>query len=178
MGTMQYRAWTALILAPLLAAIGLARAQENLARNDAPLTPEQVREVVVRAIANQHSDDSALEEYDRTEHVIERSQRKDGAASDTTARVVPGGIGDLRVELDRDGKPADPASVEREWGDVEKALAARSNADDPLVKQAYLRTERRNREHADMVDAIGKAFHFRVGGPHDARRPRHDCTRL
>jgi len=164
MGTMHYRAWTAVILAPLLAAIGLARAQESRARNDAPLTPEQVREVVGRAIANQHSDDSALEEYDRTERVIERGQRKDGAASDTTARVVPGGIGDLRVELDRDGIPADSASLKREWEEVENALAARCNADDPLVKQAYLRTERRNREHAEMVDAIGKAFRFEWAG--------------
>ncbi len=170
---MWRRAWIPTILASLLAAAGLAAAglavagaataQENQkpGNDDAPLTLEEIRALVARAIADQHANDTALNEYDRTEHTISRESEK---ASDTVERVFPIGTGEVRVELDRDGKPNDAAAIEQAWRNIEKYLAVRSHPDDPAIRPEYEKAQRREHAHAEMVDAIGKAFHFQWAG--------------
>jgi len=165
--TMWRRAWIPAVLASLLAAACLAGAQENHGQsnhNDVPLSLAEIRALVARAIADQHADDRELDEYDRTEHSIKRDSGKNGAAVETVERVVPTGTGDVRVELARNGKPVDAMSIEQAWRDIEKALAARSNPDDPAIKPEYERAAERNRAHEEMVDAVGSAFRYQWAG--------------
>src|SRR5579864_9801717 len=64
--------------APLTCALPGQQGQGPIiAANPAP-TPEQIRSLTARAIENQHKDDAALQEYERTEHFV---SRKIGRAS-------------------------------------------------------------------------------------------------
>lgn len=171
---MWRRAWIPVVLASLLAAAGLVAAgaasaqqnqkQKNNNDDDRPLTLEEIRALVARAIADQHADDNELNEYDRTEHTISRESGKDAAPVETVERVFPIGTGDVRVELDRNGKPDDAAAIEQTWRNIEKYLEVRSHPDDPAIRPEYEKAQRRERAHAEMVDAIGKAFDFQWGG--------------
>ena len=176
--TMRRRAPIPMIFASLLAAAGLAAAglagagvaapQQNQKQksndDDSPLTLEEIRALVARAIADQHADDNALNEYDRTEHTVSRESGKEAVPVDTVDRVFPTGTGEVRVALDRDGKPVDAAAIEQSWRNLEKYLEVRSHPDDPVIRPEYEREERRQRAHAEMVDAIAGAFRFRWMG--------------
>jgi hypothetical protein len=161
---MWHRAWIPVLLAALLAAAGAATARQRPASDDRPLTLAEIRALVARAIADQHADDRALNEFDRTEHTVSRDSGKEIAPGETVERVFPVGTGDMRVELDRNGKPSDAAAMEQTWRGIEKALAQRSNPDDPVVRPEFQKEERRQRAHAEMVDAIGSAFRFQWAG--------------
>jgi hypothetical protein len=151
-----------------LAGAGAARAQQDQKQksgdDDRPLTLAEIRALVARAIADQHADDNALNEYDRTEHTISREPGKEAEPVDTVDRVFPIGTGDVRVALNRDGKPVDAAAIEQSWHNLEKYLAARSHPDDPAIRPEYEKEERRERAHAEMVNDIGSAFRFRWVG--------------
>ena len=157
-----------MILASLLAAAGAAPAQQSQKpknnNDDRPLTLAEIRALVARAIADQHADDREINEFDRTEHTISLESGKEAAPVETVDRVFPTGTGDVRVTLDRNGKPVDAASIQQQWRDIEKVLAVRSNRNDPATREEYQRAERRERAHAEMVDAIGSAFRFRWEG--------------
>lgn len=133
-------------------------AQDRIAHQNAPLDAEQIRALVKRAIELQHQNDEALEEYDRTERVVNRN--RDEETTETAARVVPTGAGTVRVELERNGQPVPAAEIAQAWHWVAGVLEERSRADDPRVKQDYERAAKRRRESARMVDAIGQAFRF------------------
>jgi len=171
--TMPRRAHIALALLLLMAAAvvqsavadppqAALAAQEGASRQDAPLSVEQVRAMVKRAIAMQHQSDEALEEYDRTERIVDRN--RDQKNTDTTSRVVPVGTGAMRVELERNGQPAPPAEIAQAWRNVAGTLESRSRPDDPRVQKEYEKAAKRRREVARMVDAIGEAFRFRWAG--------------
>jgi hypothetical protein len=68
------------------------------------------------------------------------------------------------VELERDGKPANAAAIAQQWRDLAKALALRSNPNNPEIREEFLRTEKRERAHAEMVDTIAGAFRFHWEG--------------
>ncbi|HEY4581155.1 MAG TPA: hypothetical protein VIG89_08980 [Candidatus Acidoferrales bacterium] len=169
--TVTRRSHIALALLLLLAAARSAWAdapQEVLAaqegashasHQDAPLDAEQVRAMVKRAIALQHQSDEALDEYDRTERIVDRD--RDQKSTETTSRVVPVGTGAMRVEMERNGQPATPAEIAQAWRNVAGTLESRSHSGDPQVKKDYERAAKRRRESARMVDAIGEAFRFR-----------------
>jgi len=118
--------------------------------------------MVKRAIAMQHQSDEALEEYDRTERIVDRD--RDKKSTETTARVVPVGTGAMRVELERNGQAVPPAEITQAWRNIAGMLESRSRSGDPKVKQDYERAAKRRREAARMVDAIGEAFRFRWAG--------------
>ena len=137
-------------------------AQEGALHQDAPLSAEQVRAMVQRAIELQHQSDDALEEYDRTERIVNLD--RDQKSTDTTSRAVPVGTGTMRVHLERDGQPATPAEIAQAWRNVAGALEERSRPDDPRVKKDFEKVAKRRHEAARMVDAIGEAFRFRWAG--------------
>ncbi len=153
-------------LAAGFAAAGAAAAPENRKQghDDTPLTLAEIRALVARAVADQHADDNALNEYDRTEHTVSRDSGKEVAPGETVERVFPVGTGEVRVALNRDGKPVDAALIEQSWRNVEKYLEIRSHPDDPAIRPEYEKAERRERAHAEMVDAIANAFRFRWAG--------------
>jgi hypothetical protein len=129
-------------------------------QNEPALTSEQVRALVMRVLENQHRDDLALGEYEWTERVVARGSRKDAVDTQTTTRVVATGISLERIELERDGKPTDPAALEQQWRGAEQAILGENRPDDPRQEQNYQRAAKRRRQRAGIVDAIGKAFRF------------------
>lgn len=163
---MRRRAWIPILLATLVAAVSLAAAQQNQRQtnDDRPLTLEEIRALVARAIADQHADDREADVYDRTEHTVQKEGGKDAASTDTVDHVIPTGTGEARVTIDRNGKPVDAMAIEEQWREIAKELTARKNPNDPAVRDEFEREEHRERAHAEMIDAIGKAFCFSYQG--------------
>jgi hypothetical protein len=133
-------------------------AQEHASHNDSPLTAQQIRAMVGRAIVLQHKSDQALDEYDRTERVVNRN--REDKITETTSHVVPTGTGVQRVEMERNGQPVSQAEVAQMWRNVAGDLELKSRPGDPRVKQDYQKAAKRKLERARMVDAIGQAFRF------------------
>ena len=127
-----------------------------------PLTAQQIHQLVSRAIENQRHNDLLLDQYERTEHSLFQGTAK-APQRKVVCRVVPAGEGIVRVELERDGKSHDAAYLEEQWHDVAQALLDEAHGRDPHVANFY-ETQRRVRERAEMVNAIGKAFIFRWAG--------------
>ncbi len=123
-----------------------------------PPSPEEIQALVARSIVNQNKNEAALDEYERTERTIVR--HKDGTTTETISRVVPHGAGNLRVEMERDGKPTDPASLETQWRNVARSLVTYSDSSNPLVQKDREKAAKRRRERARLVDAVGEAFRF------------------
>jgi hypothetical protein len=141
------------------AALAAAQRAATIHQDSAALTPDQIRALVARAIVNQHKDDAALDEYERTERIDTRAAA--GATHEAITRVVPHGIsGSFRVQLARDGVPADTQTLERQWRNVQQTMATYADANNPLVKADQEKAARQNHEYDQLKDAIGMAFQF------------------
>ena len=136
--------------------------QDEGKRSETPLTAQQIRNLVDRAVENQRRNDLLLDEYARTEHSLFHGTGKE-PEKDVVYRVIPAGEGIIRVELERDGKTSDAAYLEQQWHGAGQALLAEAHGREPHVGNFYYR-EHRGHERADMVTAIGKAFIFRWAG--------------
>ncbi|MBI3668501.1 MAG: hypothetical protein HY237_01775 [Acidobacteria bacterium] len=157
-------------------------------------SPEEIRALVGRVIANQHRDDAALAEYERTER---RQIRKSGQAAapveDKTFRVVPTGTGVVRVQVEDNGRPVDAELYRRQLRDVEQALVSALRPNEPRQHRAVEKGAKRSRERTEMVDTVAQAFRFTWLGretrngrllaklaldPHPAYRPTSSNTKL
>lgn len=129
--------------------------------NDRPLSSEEICALVRRVIANQHRNDAALEQYERYERRQTRNNAEDTVpAEDKTFRVVPTGTGILRVQVEDSGRPIDAALYRQGLLGLEQTLVASLDANQPKMKQAVAKFEKRRRERAELVDAVGDAFRF------------------
>lgn len=124
-----------------------------------PPSPAEMKARTDELIANQHSDDQGVEQYEHVEREIDRS----GGANprtlqDRTFRVVPTGSGTFRILLRDNGKATDPADYRRQlqaWRDV---LQLALRPDDPREQTAYSKFEKKKRDRAEMVDSTREAF--------------------
>ena len=90
----------------LALALALAAVANDSRQDSRPLSPEEIRALVERAIANQHRNDEALAEYERREHRQARKDESDTHLSEDKAfRVIPTGTGTLRLLLEENGQP-------------------------------------------------------------------------
>jgi hypothetical protein len=125
-------------------------------------------------IANQHTDDQAIEQYEHVEREIDRSGGADPrTVQDRTFRVVPTGTGTLRILLKDNGKATDPADYRRQlqaWKDV---LQLALRPDDPRSKTAYTKFEKKKHDRAETVDSTREAFLQKWVGRE--MRNGHDC---
>lgn len=137
---------------------------EDHSEHDVPLTPDQIRALVLRVLENQRYDERMLEQYERTEHAVALRVDTAGIDKETLCRVVPTGGRVVRIEIERNGKPADSAYVERQWRGVAQALLTESRAPDPRAKGGLEASARRRRDRVEMVDAIAAAFLFHWAG--------------
>ncbi len=124
-----------------------------------PLSDEELRVRTQKLLANQHSDDEALELYDRVERHIDRT----GGANprtidDKTYRVVPTGTGNTKILLHEEGKPTDASAYTRQLQALETLLETMANPDDSRAKAAYAKFQKRMHERAQFVDAASKAY--------------------
>jgi len=153
-------------LAPWLGAPP-ARAQAGgqvpiITGNPAP-SPEQIHSLIMRAIENQHRDDRALEEFERTEHSITRKGENAEIVTDLTERIVPSAAGNIKLKLAENGVPV---SAELYRTEVEFAVNALDLALHPTdrYREDLAKFDRRRHEHAELVDAAPKAFRVTWAG--------------
>lgn len=150
------------------AALATTQHPATIHQDSAALTPDQIHALVARAIVNQHKDDLALDEYERTELITTRGAA--GATHEAITRVVPHGItGSFRVQMARDGVSTDTQTLERQWRNVQQTMATYADTNNPLVRADQEKAVRQNREYDQLKDAIGMAFEF-----HWVGRATHD----
>jgi hypothetical protein len=168
---MTRRTQIALALLPLMAAAAILAAQQPAPRQYAVLLNDaQIRALVQRAIARQHQSYEALDLYDRTERIVDRQGNE--KPTDTTARLVPVGASEMRVEMNRDGQPVPPAEIAQKWSEVLGVMESRMHSDDPAAKAEYEKAARRKNYVSKLLDIIGEAFIFHwVGRTVRAGRP-------
>jgi hypothetical protein len=150
-------------LAGLVQAAAPSEAQSQAAPSAAaqaqPLSDDEIRVRTQKLLANQHTDDDALELYDRVERHIDRT----GGANprtidDKTYRVVPTGMGNTKILLREQGKPLDPSAYATQLQTLESLLKTMANPDDPKAKAALARYQKRMHERAQFVDAASEAY--------------------
>jgi len=124
--------------------------------NPAP-SPEQIHTLIMRAIENQHRDDRALEEFERTEHAITRKGENAEIVTDLTERVVPSGSGAVKLKMVENGAPVPPEDYRHELEFAVNALDLAMHPNDSY-RQDLAKFERRRRDHAELVDTSTKAF--------------------
>ncbi len=129
--------------------------------SDPALSPEQIRTLVARVVANQHRDDAALEEYERIERRQLRKNKKNSVlVEDKTFRVVPTGTGTARVQIEDRGQRVDAAFYRWQLRNLELALVAALNPTEIEQSQRVAHAVKRSRQHAALVDAVANAFRF------------------
>jgi hypothetical protein len=134
----------------------------TISGNPAP-SPEQIHSLIMRAIENQHRDDRALEEFERTEHVVGRKGENAGTVTDLTERIVPSATGNIKLKLAENGVPI-PAEMYRT--ELEFAVNALDLATHPndRYKEDLAKFDKRRHDHAELVDAAPKAFRVAWAG--------------
>jgi len=150
----------ALALALALALLSNAR-PGSAQTGDRALSPEEIRALVARVVANQRRNDAALEQYERVERrQLRKSQSGTSRAEDKTFRVVPTGSGTERVQIEERGQPVDAEFYRGQLRNVEQALLGSLNPAEARQSQRVANAAKRSREHAEMLDAVGNAFRF------------------
>ena len=138
------------------------QAATTIAANPAP-SPEQIHSLIMRAIENQHRDDRALEEFERTEHVTGHKGENAGIVTDLTERILPSAAGNIKLKLAENGVPV---SAELYRSEVEFAVNALELATHPTdrYKEDSAKFDRRLRDHNELVDDAPKAFRLTWAG--------------
>jgi hypothetical protein len=130
--------------------------------NPAP-SAEQIHSLIARAIENQHRDDRALEEFERTEHVIAHKSENGAMVTDLTERLMPSAAGNIKLKMAENGVPV---SAELYRTELEFAINALDLATHPndRYKEDVAKIDRRRHDHAELVDAAPKAFRITWAG--------------
>ena len=142
-------------------ASGLGLNEQNRPPAPAGQAPSDA-EIQARAqnlIDNQHRNDDALEQYERTErHVDQTASDTPRVLEDRLYRVVPTGTGTMKLLLKDNGKPVDPADYHKQliaWRDL---LEIMLKPEDPRSKSAYEKWQKKKQERKELVDAARDAF--------------------
>ena len=149
-----------LTVAPLPASYGnFASADQSSAPSDAEL-----KALGDRIIAALHSDDTAMDEYERIEHHTMVSGSDRHVVDDKTFRVVPTGTGTLRLLIRENGKPVDTETYQKQLRDWEQVLEIAVNPKDSRQQAAYGKWQKKMKERRDAVEAARQAFHTTWAG--------------
>jgi hypothetical protein len=138
--------------------------------NPAP-SPEQIRSLILRAIENQHRDDRALEEFERTEHLITRKGENGEILTDITQRILPSGTGNIKLKTAEKGVPVPAENYRLELESALKALDSVVQTSD-RYKEDLAKFEKRRRDHTELLDTATKAFRVTWAG----RETRNDSA--
>ena len=130
--------------------------------NPAP-SSEEIHSLIMRAVENQHRDDRALEEFERVEHVITRKAENSEIFTDLTERILPSGTGNVKLKMSENGTPITPELYRQELEFAVTALGLAMHPDD-RYKEDQAKFEKRNRDHAELLDAATKAFRVTWAG--------------
>jgi len=120
---------------------------------------DEIRARAQKLLANQHSDDDALELYERVERHIDRTGGADPhTLEDRTYRIVPTGGGNTKIVLKDQGIPVDPAIYNQQLRTLADLLGTMADPNNPKTKAAYAKREKRQHERAEFLDAMMAAF--------------------
>lgn len=112
-----------------------------------------------KLIANQHRDDEALQQYERIErHQDLTTGPNPRIIEDKMYRVVPTGTGTFKILLKDNGMPTNPAEYRRQLQAWEDILELMLKPNDSRAKTAYEKYNKRERERAQLVDALAISF--------------------
>jgi hypothetical protein len=153
-----------MLIAPMIAGTSAAAGGQAAARptESAPTTTE-IKSLVSRTLENQHRDDLALAEFERTEHVVTRKTENGEILSDHTNRVIPSGTGTLKISMNENGSAIPTAQYRSQLEYAVSALELAVHPND-RYKQDLAKFEKRRKERADLVDEAAKAFRFTSAG--------------
>ena len=127
--------------------------------NEAPPTTEEIRARTKILIANQHGNDRAIEEYERVELETERGPGMNPhVLGSKKYRVVPTGFGPYRILLRQDGNDVGNIEYRRELQRWEDALQLALNPSDSRTSEIKAKFEKKQRDRAELVDAMQEAF--------------------
>ena len=162
-----------IVLAPWLGAPprALAGGQSAIITGNPAPSHEQIHSLIMKAIENQHQNDRALEEFERTEHVITRKDQNAEIATDLTERVLPTGTGNIKLQMAEKGVPVSPELYRHELELAVTVLDAATHPND-RYKEDLAKFERRRHDRAELVDTATKAFRATWAG----RETRTDST--
>jgi hypothetical protein len=139
-----------------------------------PPSDAELRARTDKLIANQHADDLAIEEWERVERHVDRTGGSNPRIlDDKSYRVVPTGPGTLKILLQENGKPVDPADYRKQllaWRDL---LQLALNPNDSRIKTAYAKAEKKKRDRAELVEAARGAYTLKWAGRENLNG--HDC---
>ena len=124
--------------------------------------PPSDAEIAARAkilLEHQHSNDDALEQYERVEHHLDRT----GGATprvleDKTYRVVPTGTGTMKLLLKDGDRPVDPAEYRKQLMAWKELLELMLKPEDSRTKSAYAKWQKRKADRTELVAAAVDAF--------------------
>ena len=153
-------------------------AAHRAAQTAGPAPPAAQIEVrAQRLVANQHHNDTALEQYERIEHQVSRTGGENPRVlEDRIFRVVPTGSGTMKLLLKTDGRATDPAEYRKQlqaWVDL---LSLMLKPDDPRTKSANAKWQKKQQDRAELVDASRQAFSITWVGREE--RNGRDCDVL
>lgn len=141
-----------------VAAGNRAALAQSAAPDQTPLTDEQVHELMVRTIANQHRDDAMLDSFERTERQTIHATSESLASGDRVFRVVPTGSGTLKLLLSANGMPVSAALYKHQLHDWENILQVAIHPDDPRQAAVLSKQRKRQKDRAWLVDSILNAY--------------------
>lgn len=110
-------------------------------------------------LEHQHSNDVALEQYERVERHVDRT----GGATprvldDKTYRVVPTGTGTMKLLLKDGDRPVDPEEYRKQLVAWKELLELMLKPEDSRTKSAYAKWQKRKDDRKELLDATGAAF--------------------
>lgn len=134
----------------------------TIAQNGAHLDPPSAAELrarTLKVIANLHSSDNVIDQYERIERVYERTAgQSPKVLEDKTFRVVPIVAGSYRMLVKQNDKPVDAAEYNRELEQWATALELALKPDDPRMKSAMEKYQKRQRDRSELVDATLNSY--------------------
>ena len=143
---------------PSSAPVSPAFLRQTSSQPQAPSEAE-IHERAQKLIENQHRDDSAIDQYERIEHQVNRTAGTNPRVlEDKIYRVVPTGTGTLKILLKEDNKPTDPVLYRQQLQTWKELLELALKPDDPRAKLAYSKWQKKKSDRADLVDATREAF--------------------
>jgi hypothetical protein len=124
-----------------------------------PPSEAEIRERGQKLIENQHRDDTAIEQYERIEHQVNRTAGSNPRVlEDKLYRVVPTGTGTMKILLKEDNKPTDPVLYRQQLLTWKELLELALKPDDPRAKLAYSKWQKKKTDRTELVDATREAF--------------------
>ena len=139
------------------------RQGEIITGNPTP-TEEQIRSLIARTVENQHRDDHAIEEFERTEHVVTRKAGENSEVlAERTERIFPTGNGTLKMALSEHGSPVSRELYRDELKFTVTALEVAMHPNE-RYKQDLAKFEKRRRDRDELVETAAKAFHITWAG--------------